>query len=393
MVAAGKYLTNVGGPCQHGNMTRADRLLTLVADLRAAAPEPVPAGELAERLAVSESTIRRDLTLLARGGLPLRFERGRGYALARPATHRPPTEAESLIGPVREALAEAVRARRIIRLDYTGQSGDRTRRDVEAHGLVIAPYGEYLVGWCRLRDGPRMFRLDRIGAAFLTSREAGLRDLDDLLAVLRVPPPRPPADDRAAPRGPAGAARARAWALDRLRHVREQLTDTVTEVRAAREGAAAVRAVLGHLAEWSRWQVAALRAVATGEDLRFDGRRPAFPPEFDRDLPYATRERMIQDAMALRSLAEVARDLDGVLDAAAHWAADCDDALWEEPLPDPARPARARQLADLLAGWQSPLAHIEWHLDRLADEPTGPGATLEDEDEEVWVVDRCPLQV
>jgi predicted DNA-binding transcriptional regulator YafY len=375
-------------------MTRGDRLLTLVAELRAAAPDPVPAGALARRLGVSVSTVRRDLELLARGGLPLRFARGRGYVLAEPPDPPVPSEAASLVGPVRRALAEAVRARRVVRIDYTDQAGLRSRRDVEAHGLVVAPYGEYLVGWCRLREGPRMFRLDRIGAAFVTGREAGLRELDDLLAVLRVPPPRPPADAGPGPRGPAGAARARAWTLDRLRYVRERLADLVGEVRDRREGAARARTVLGHLAEWSRWQVAAVRAVATGGELRFDGRRPPFPPGFDDRLPFAERERMIQDAMALRSLAELARDLDQVLDAVAHWAADCDDALWEEPLPDPARPSRSRPLADLLAGWQSPLAHIEWHLDRLAGEPAGPWADWPDADEEEsWVVDRCPLQV
>src|SRR5690606_7138389 len=149
--------------------------------------------------------------------------------------------------------------------------------DVEAHGLVIAPYGEYLVGWCRMRDGPRMFRLDRIGAAFLSGRGAEVRDLDELLAALRVPMPRPPAEP--GPRGPAGAARARAWTLDRLELVRSRLRDAAAEVRGG-EGAAALRGVLGHLAEWTRWQVAAIRSAATGEDPVLPGRPPAFPPEF-----------------------------------------------------------------------------------------------------------------
>ncbi|WP_131732766.1 hypothetical protein [Actinomadura formosensis] len=115
---------------------------------------------------------------------------------------------------------------------------------------------------------------------------------------------------------------------------------------------------------------------------------------FDRELAYDARERMIQDAMALRSLGEVARDLEEVLRAVAHWAADCDDGLWEGELPDPrpyGPPGPPRPLADLLAGRRGPLAHIEWHLDRLADEPPLPLGD-EDEDEDVWIVDRCPLQ-
>jgi hypothetical protein len=97
--------------------------------------------------------------------------------------------------------------------------------------------------------------------------------------------------------------------------------------------------------------------------------------------------------MALLSLGEPARDLQEVLAGAGHWAAGCDEALWERPIPDPhpsGPPGPARPLADLLAGWRSPLAHIEWHLDRLAEEPRRPVDL--DQDDELWVVDRCPLQ-
>jgi predicted DNA-binding transcriptional regulator YafY len=490
-------------------VNRADRLLALTAELRAAAPEPLPADQLASRLEVSTRTVRRDLELLIHGGLPVRYERGRGYLLPPPEPPRPLSEAESLVGPVRDTLAAAVRGRRIVRLIYTDQAGVRTCRDVEAHGLVSAPQAEYLVGWCRMRDGARMFRVDRIGAAYLSGREAGLRDLDDLLAVLRVPLPRLPAESTS--RGPEGADRARAWTLDRIRYVRSRLSQSIAEVRASREGAAALRAVLGHLAEWTRWQVAAVRTAAeaacdpipppqiprqrgkppaspgapasdtatspsSGPALRSasstSGRgarsarparpapssgaaepsasstsdrraRPAGPASssgaaepsasdrrarsagpassgaagpsrtarsagsfessasagsaalsaaFERELPYETREHIIQDAMAVRSLGELARDLEGTLDDAARWAADCDDAYWAEPLPDPGDLERPRPLADLLAGWRGPLAHIEWHLDRLAD-GGGRAAELDEDDEGVWVVDRCPLQV
>lgn len=375
-------------------MDRVDRLLALVAELRAAAPEPLEPKALAARLGVSERTVRRDLELLVHGGLPVRTDRGQGYVLTPDPAPPALSEAASLTGPLRDTLSEAVRTRRIVRLAYDDQSGNRTFRDVEAHGLVTAPYAEYLVGWCRMRDGPRMFRLDRIGAAYLSGRGAGARDLDDLLAALRIPLPRPPAES--SPRGPAGATRARAWTLDRVEHVRSRLREATAEVRLGAEGAAALRGVLGHLAEWTRWQVAAIRAAATGDDPVLEGRRPAFPPEFDAagpELPYETREQMIQDAMAPRSLGELARDLSAVLEAVAHWAADCDDALWEEPLPDPrpfGAPGPPRPLADLLAGWRGPLAHIEWHLDRLTDEPpVPPGA---EDEEAVWIVDRCPLQ-
>ncbi|MEV3926157.1 helix-turn-helix transcriptional regulator [Actinomadura coerulea] len=172
-------------------MDRVDRLLALVAELRAASPDPLDPAALAARLGVSERTVRRDVELLTHGGLPVRARRGRGYALPAPAAREPLSEVGSLMGPVHDTLAEAVRARRVVRLAYTDRAGARSFRDVEAHGLVVAPYGEYLVGWCRMRDGPRMFRLDRIGAAVLSGRGAEVRDLDDLLAALRVPVPRP----------------------------------------------------------------------------------------------------------------------------------------------------------------------------------------------------------
>ncbi|REF00401.1 WYL domain-containing protein [Thermomonospora umbrina] len=368
-------------------MTRADRLLALVAELRGASPAPVPAAELARRLAVSQSTVRRDLGMLARAGLPLLVERGRGYSVRTPTAPSVSTEASSLVAPVRDTLTEAVRGRRVVRLDYTGASGARTRRDVEAHGLVTAPYGEYLMGWCRTREGPRLFRVDRVGAAYLTGRTAAPREPHELPALLRVPLPRRPADEPA----PAGtrrggtAAAGRAWTLGRLREVSGRLTDLLAALRSGGEGTAAARAVLGHLAEWTRWQVAAVRAVATGADLEFDGDRPPFPDAFDDDVPFPARERMIQDAMAPRSLAEIARDLHMILHAASRWAGRCDAALWRGALPDPAAAPATRPLADLLAGRGGPLAHIEWHLDRL---PGGPHAR--DARPSAQVTD-CPL--
>ncbi len=69
-------------------MDRVDRLLALVAELRAASPEPLDPSVLAARLQVSERTVRRDLELLAHGGLPVRAAKGRGYALTGPPEAR-----------------------------------------------------------------------------------------------------------------------------------------------------------------------------------------------------------------------------------------------------------------------------------------------------------------
>ncbi|MEV4258535.1 WYL domain-containing protein [Spirillospora sp. NPDC049652] len=406
-----------GGPAGGAaDLDRVDRLLLLVAELRRASPEAVEARDLAGRLGVSARTVRRDVELLAHGGLEVRRERGRGYAL-RPQPRREPLgEAASLVGPVRDTLAEAVRTRRVVRLVYTDRQGSRTVRDVEAHGLVTAPDADYLVGWCRTREGPRLFRLERIGAAFLSGRGVGVRDLDALLAALRVPAPRPPAEPAARGplgRGADGAAKARAWTLDRVEFTRMRLREAVESVhgpggrsgrgsrrgsRGGQDGGAsnvvALRAVLGHLAEWTRWQVAAVRSAVTGGPAAPAGRPPEYPEGFEHVASFEVWESMVQDAMALRSLGDLARDLSQVLDDLARWVADSDDVVWAREVPEPRRFGRAgpaRPVADLLAGWRGPLAHVEWHLDRLTDEPAPPRGGA-DAEEEAWVVDRCPLQ-
>ncbi|MBA9005679.1 helix-turn-helix transcriptional regulator [Thermomonospora cellulosilytica] len=356
-------------------MDRADRLLALVAELRAAAPAPVAAAELARRLRVPAATVRRDLQDLTRHGLPVRGVPGRGYALRAPGPPPLPSPVDALAGPVEEALAAAARHGRVVRIEHTGESGERTRRDVEAHGLVIAPYGVYLVGWCRMREGPRVFRVDRIAAAYPAGPHTRRRDIDELLTLLWEPPPPRPS------RGPAARARVLAAFTD----LYARLAELVAGTEAGGEGAAAARAVLGHLAEWTRWQVAAVRAVATGTPPQLDGDRPAFPAAFDDDLPYPVRERMIQDAMAPRSLAELGRDLHMVLRAAHRWAAGCDAGLWRRTLPDPARPGGSAPLEELLTASHGPVGHVRWHLDRLTGpdraEPGRPGP-----------VEHCPLR-
>lgn len=387
-------------------MDRAERLLTLVAELRDAAAAGAPASvrRLAAELRVSERTVRRDLAELAEHGLPVRTVPG-GVTLtaaAETAPVTPPDGVRSLARPVVETIAGAVLEHRVVRIAYTDESGERSVRDVEPHGLVIAPYGEYLVGWCRVREAPRTFRLDRIAAARLESGRAGRRDLDELLGALRVPAPHAPVLARTGVPVAVPPVQARAWTLERIRLVRERSAEVVTSALAAREGVARLRVVLGHLAEWTRGQLADIRA-ATGGDRVLDGRRPALPAVFDGPLPYPVRETMIQDAMAVRAFGELARDLDEVLVAAAHWVADCADALWRRAFPDPftgaGAGARERPLADLLAGWTGPLSHIEWHLDRLdakALDPFGSEAEVldgpADDEDEGLLVTRCPLR-
>lgn len=201
-------------------MNRTDRLYALVEELRAVAPRPRSARWLADRFEVSSRTIERDLSALQQSGVPIWAESGRtgGYCLDTAHTLPPLgfTVDEALAvmlalgtlvaSPFREAatsalrkvvavtddgrlhetadlatrihllgeqraheappaLASALRSGRVLRIAYTDRSGVATTRDVEPMGFVGKGSDWYLIAWCRLRDGLRAFRGDRITEA------------------------------------------------------------------------------------------------------------------------------------------------------------------------------------------------------------------------------------
>lgn len=59
-------------------------------------------------------------------------------------------------------LSEANQSRRCVSIEYSAESGEKTRRVVEPYGLVGRQGKWYLVGFCRLRRDYRTFRLDRM---------------------------------------------------------------------------------------------------------------------------------------------------------------------------------------------------------------------------------------
>ncbi|MFB2554859.1 helix-turn-helix transcriptional regulator [Herbiconiux liangxiaofengii] len=201
-------------------MTRTDRLYALVEELRAVAPRPRSARWLAERFGVSSRTIERDLSALQQSGVPIWAEPGRtgGYCLDTAHTLAPLgfTVDEALAvmvalgtlgtSPFRDAadsalrkviavtedrslqqtaelatrihllsgeapdvappsLARALRTGHVLRLSYIDREGAATVRDVEPMGFVGKGDDWYLIAWCRLRDGLRAFRGDRIAQA------------------------------------------------------------------------------------------------------------------------------------------------------------------------------------------------------------------------------------
>ncbi|MEV0881663.1 WYL domain-containing protein [Micromonospora echinofusca] len=218
-------------------MNRTDRLYALVEELRAVSPRPRSARWLADRFEVSTRTIERDIGGLQESGVPIWAEPGRtgGYALDRARTLPPvnltPVEAVAMavalhrmrgtpfaaaagsalrklisvmpaadaaeahrlaarvhligdgpVAPVPAAVADAVRARRVLRIRYADRAGAGSLRDVEPLGYLGNPRHWYLLGWCRLRDGIRAFRTDRITSVTTLAERVPERELaaDDL---------------------------------------------------------------------------------------------------------------------------------------------------------------------------------------------------------------------
>ncbi|WP_216899278.1 helix-turn-helix transcriptional regulator [Nocardia alni] len=226
-------------------MNRTDRLYALVEDLRAVAPRRRTARELAARHEVSVRTIERDIAALQQSGVPIHADAGRtgGYAIDRRMTLPPlnftPAEAVAVgialrrmrgtpfdaagagaLGKIMSAmsdesagaardLAERVRLvepadqlppaehaaliqqavvrGRVIEMSYIDRFGIVTDRRVEPLLLMCGIEGWYLVGWCRLREGNRVFRLDRIAAAELAEPVVVSRTLGE---IADLPPER-----------------------------------------------------------------------------------------------------------------------------------------------------------------------------------------------------------
>ena len=70
------------------------------------------------------------------------------------------------------------------KLEQEAPSGGILWQFVEPVGLFGTYTGWYLAAWCRLRQAPRAFRLDRIAQATLTQEHITLRSPDTVLAEL-----------------------------------------------------------------------------------------------------------------------------------------------------------------------------------------------------------------
>ena len=80
-------------------------------------------------------------------------------------------------GTVASALAE----RKRLRIDYLSRSRDEgTERNVSPQRLVHYRENWYLDAWCHMRDGPRLFAIDRIGGVSVLDEPALEEDAEVL---------------------------------------------------------------------------------------------------------------------------------------------------------------------------------------------------------------------
>jgi predicted DNA-binding transcriptional regulator YafY len=246
-------------------VTRMDRLMAALLELQA--HDLVRAEDLAQRLEVSVRTIYRDLAALSETGVPLVALPGKGYRLMEgyflPPLSFTATEAALLMvggefvsqrvepelkGAAEQALRKltgvlpadrreavdrwrrqmlfpdrghtvdprlasvraAIQERHVVRLVYHAfRRAEPEQRDVEPLSLVYFAGAWQVAGYCRVRQGPRMFRLDRM---------VRMEVLDETFAVAERHAFPPPSD---AWKSNAHEARVR-FDSDVLRWVRER---------------------------------------------------------------------------------------------------------------------------------------------------------------------------
>ncbi len=216
-------------------MNRTDRLYAIVEELRGRSPDWMSATSLADRFEVSSRTIERDLSALQQAGVPIYATPGRrgGYALDMTHTLPPLNLTSGEVAAIATALStagatpfngsgrsalrkilavlrdvdadgartlaqrihlfddkglarprppaaveQAILEGRVVTLDYVDSNGTVSDRTVEPIAVVGDAPNWYLWGWCRLRDAPRSFRIDRIHGAVMHEEIAPDRGMD-----------------------------------------------------------------------------------------------------------------------------------------------------------------------------------------------------------------------
>jgi predicted DNA-binding transcriptional regulator YafY len=77
-------------------------------------------------------------------------------------------------------IQKALARRQILRIDYSNVEDELTQREVEPIGIFYYSMSWHLIGWCRLRNGYRDFRSDRIKNLVNTEKTFELRSIVSL---------------------------------------------------------------------------------------------------------------------------------------------------------------------------------------------------------------------
>lgn len=209
-------------------MKKSERLLQLLVLLRSKRRAST-ASELASRMQVSERTIYRDIQSLQLSGVDIIGEAGVGYLL-QPGSEVPPLmftekELEALVLGIRlvkgwgddelisaasdaqskiqavlperilqtlehkstkflvpdlkrrarvqfsELVRKAIDEFQVLEISYLDEKQKETKRKINALGLIFWGQAWTIVCWCQLRNGYRLFRLDRIVSAELLTEK------------------------------------------------------------------------------------------------------------------------------------------------------------------------------------------------------------------------------
>ncbi len=82
------------------------------------------------------------------------------------------------------SLSDAIHLRRRVAMAYRSERKEETQREVDPYGVVGWRGRWYMVGYCHLRKGLRVFRLDRMGEVRLLSQPFNLPEDFDPLAYV-----------------------------------------------------------------------------------------------------------------------------------------------------------------------------------------------------------------
>ena len=220
-------------------MNRIDRLTAMLIHLQS--KKVVKAEEMSDRFEISLRTVYRDVKALMEAGVPIGSEAGKGYFIVDgyhlPPVMFTQDEASSMImaqkfvekmtdKSVRKAfesamykikavmsetekdhldhlqshievyvnprsaqnqgefpdhfiteIQRAVVKRNVLKIDYISNQEELTQREVEPIGLFYYSSAWHLIAWCRLRNGYRDFRADRIKELTSTSSNFEGRNL------------------------------------------------------------------------------------------------------------------------------------------------------------------------------------------------------------------------